>query len=258
MKIKNFWIIFLAGLFLSSCSNMDKMIKEMLVDVTPEQKEMILKKAQKIQFKKTLQLSKSGMDRVKLKKGQWVTTLTEMKNESNDVVLTTTKVVAISGNTVVLETETYTASENGIGYLSQVTYKNLSPSAKLSYSQAEYDQINNKLVVKQMLTKSGDEPVQKMPQQYLDLQKSVGGKSLGAVNIGETIKTKCGTPYIKSSRCITYKMNATTLGKDVVSTVYAHSKIPISGIVKIESDDMDVTTIAYGYSGAKQKIFYKK
>ncbi len=261
MKFRNIMIAIAVSLFIFSCSAADNLMKEVAelsVDVTPEQKRTITKKAKKVQFKKVKSISRSGMDRAALKKGQWVTTLTEMKGGSSDLILTTTKVVGMSGKTVVLETEVYSASDSDGATYTQVTYQNVPSRAKLSYSKAESDRINKKLVVKQMLIKQGEGPVQKMPKKFLEFQRSAGGIVASAVRIGKTSTSKCRTSYIKSDRCITYKIKSSALGKKVVSTVYAHSKVPISGMVKMTSDEMDVTTIAYGYSGARQQIHYRK
>ncbi len=247
MNLRFLGIALVSSFFLFSCSmdevreKTSKLTTELAMkvapEVTPKQKKVIQKKANRIKFKKQQRLSKSKMNRVKLRKGQWVTTLSKMKSGNKDVTLTTTKVIAISRKSITLETETYTASDDAVRTISQITFKNLNASPKLSYSKAEHDRVAKNVKIIRMLTKSGDDPVQVVPKKYLvAMQGSAASSNYSSVRVGGITKAKCSTTYIKSSRCIQYKIDASIIGVSVGGTVFAHAKIPISGIVKIDGD----------------------
>lgn len=231
-------------------------LMEMLTPkASPEQTASILEKAEKVQFKSPKKLRKSKTKIVKLKKGQWVTTLTKYKSSGNDVVLTTTKVIDIKGNSVVLETERYSAIDDGIRDITQMTIENYPVKGKIGYTQSEYDNSVKNIKITKIVNKKGDEPASEVPQQALAMSQGLAKNiSAGSIRTGALNKAPISSNYVKSSRCYVYDFNVEAMGMTVTGEVTAHSAIPINGLVKLENEQMTEETIAFGLSGAKSAL----
>jgi hypothetical protein len=212
---------------------------------------MINAKANKIAFSSPVKLGKTKSSHMPIKAGQWATVLTTFKNAGNDVALSTTKIISVTGKTVVIEVEKYSAMEKGVRELTQITVENYPVKGQLSYSKAEYDSALQTMKIVKMKTKKGDEPVQEMPEQMLMMsQQMAKNMTTALIRSSELTTAACTTPYINASLCQIFDYTVSMIGITRTVRVTAHSDIPVNGIVKMESEDMDEQTIAFGNSGA--------
>lgn len=252
MKLRNTLITLILCFFLTGCITL---LESLMPKVTPQQVSVIMAKADKVKFKKTKSLKTSGKDRLRLKSGQWVTTLTRNKTGDMDVSLTTTKILNVTGSTVVLETESYSAASDGERTVAQMTIENYPVKAKLSYSNAEYDRFIQNMKITRMISKTGSNPPQEVPAQTLSMmQGSAKGMFTNSIRMGDMRRTGCKTDYIKSSRCYDYDFSASAMGVSIKGVVTSHSAIPVNGLVKMATDRMTQETIAFGYKGARSLI----
>ncbi|MCP4159238.1 MAG: hypothetical protein GY760_04120 [Deltaproteobacteria bacterium] len=234
----------------TSCKELQKMVS---MEVTPAQKQVIYNKAKSLKFKKIKKIRKSSTNRQTLKKGQWVTYLTEMKAADKDVTLTTVRVIKVSRGTVILETETLSASKNNEPTITQVTYRNYPTRQKLSYTGKSHRKIFRNVKIVRMRTKSGNDQVREVPQQILAMG-TMGSKNLSQVRSGRLIAKSYATKYIKTKRCYSYNYNVSVAGFTDSGSVYAHSSVPILGYIKVMSGSADMTVISFGYRGARSKM----
>ncbi len=252
MKAKHLIVIVLTlGLFVS-CKSMLNMVTP---KASPEMTAMVMDKAAKIRFSPARKLGKSRMGRMDLKAGQWVTTLSTDKGASANVTLSTTKVISVSGSTVVIETESWSALEKGERQLAQITMANYPVKGMLSYSQAEYDKVVNNMRIVKMITKTGDQPAQEMPEQLLMLSMNMGKNiAAAAVRTSPMTTEPASTEAIESPLCYAFNYTVSIMGITRGGKCVVHSDIPINGTVRMDSEDMVMETIAFGTSGATSQL----
>lgn len=259
MKLKHLFYLFVIFCFLPSCKTTlptyESLMEMVTPNASPEQVADIMEMAEKAQFKSPKKLWKSKKNRIKIKKGQWVTTLTKYKSTGNDVVLSTTKVISASRKAVVLETEKYSALEDGVVGITQMTIENYPLKSKVSYTEEEYNKLVNNMKITKIITKQGNNPPEEMPAQALEYsQQMTKNMTVVAFRTGNLIKTKYSTPYIKSSRCYEYNFSVAAMGITSTGNVVAHSSVPINGLVKMDTEDISEETIAFGTKGAKSAL----
>jgi hypothetical protein len=121
MKVKHLAAVFISLCMLVSCKTMLNMVTP---KASPENIAKVTEKAAQARFSSPRKLGKSKAVRMDLKAGQWVTTLMTSRDASQNVTLTTTKVISVSGSTVTLETESYSALDNGERQIAQITFAN--------------------------------------------------------------------------------------------------------------------------------------
>lgn len=248
--LKYFIVLVVITSFLSSCKLIQNLIN---TEVTPQQKELIYSKAEALKFKRTKSIRKSGKNKQPLRRGQWVTYISEMKTADKDVSLTTMRVIKVSRGTVILETETYSAASDGERTITQITYKNYPVRQKLSYTSQDHKNFFNNVQIVRMRTKSGDQPARDVPQQVLNLS-SMGAKNSSKVRSGGLKAIRFATKYLKTSRCYIYDYSVNVMGFTDRGTVYAHSSVPIVGYMKVTGDTSDISVIAFGYRGARSAM----
>lgn len=225
--------------------------------VTPEQKAKIMSMARDIQFSTVRKLSNSKQTRMPVRTGQWLTTLTTPKSGEGDIVLSTTKIVSVKGNTVVIETERYSAANNAVRELSQITIENYPVSGRLSYSQEEYDQALSNMKIQKMVNQQGDDPPQETPAQLLAMAQGMTRSAMGnLVRVGDLKKTAAETPYLKSAQCYAYDYKVSVFGFSSSGTVIAHSEVPVHGYIRTDDEKNQTIVIAFGTKGAKAKLKY--
>ncbi len=238
--------------FLTGCLTL---LQGLLPKVTPEQISIVMAKADAVKLKSPKRLNKSGKQAMKIKKGQWITTLTRFKTGDGDVTLNTTRIISIKGTTVVMETETYAASKDGVRTISQMTIENYPVKPKLSYTDQEYQTFLGNMRITRVVSKTGNEPPQEVPEHMLSMAQGMVKGVVGAnVRLGEMRATSCNTQYLKSSRCYDYNFSASVFGMTMSGVVTSNSAVPINGLVRIDSNQMTEETIAFGYRGAKAAL----
>jgi hypothetical protein len=256
MAFRKMTLIFSALMLLTSCQDilnnltLENIQKQLTPKASPEMVAMIRDKAAGLAFSPAESLWRSGKDRMTLKAGQWVTTLTTQKDVGGDVTLSTTRVISVTDNAVVMETESYSALDRGERRLARITFENYPVRGDLSYGPDDADAIRN-VRITAMETRIGDEPVQVMPAEALAMSQGLT-QNLTGVNVrsGELISDACATDYITSKRCYTFDFTVSVMGITQSGRTTVHSKIPVTGLVRTETNTMIQETIAFGTSGA--------
>ncbi len=234
-------------LIFSSCSMM-------ATKITPEQKKQFMSSVNKVKFKNAKSLPKSTNKSMKIKKGQWVLTLTTMKDGS-DLTMVKTKIIAVKRNSVVIETETERASDNGKKSYAQISIDNYPLQSQLVYTPAEAEKVISNIKVTKMLTKGSDGKVNEIPSQVLMISGNIGSTMVKqSVTAGNIMKSACKTQYLKSSRCLSYPVEVKIMGFSNKADVIVHSSIPINGQVQMEDKNSVVETIAYGTGGVSSNF----
>lgn len=253
MKTKHVSVAFFVLIFFVSCASLVNMITP---EASPEMTALVKERADRISFTSPKKLGKSSKTRKELKTGQWVATLSTEKNRSGNITLTITKIISVKKNTVVIETETVSATGKGVSNHVQITYENYPVKGTLGCSQAEADALLKNMKIVKVLTRQGNQPVQEMPAEIYSMSKSMGISVLDSmVTSGDVTTEKCSTSYIESSLCYSFVFVlkvpglSSRSGKNVV-----HSEIPVNGLVRMESEDIVMETIAFGLSGASSKF----
>ncbi len=250
--------LFLSVIFLfifSSCASLMSFVDLGTSEVSPEKRAKIKKLVSDVGFKKIKKISSSGIKLRKLKKGQWITTLTTDKGKSKELTLATTKVIRVKGSEVTLEIETFRASNDAVMELSQITFKNYPLYGKVSYSKDEVDKFVDKLEIIKVLNKDENGTIHETPKHALMMMKGANSSYITSkVSSGKVIRKRCKTDYVKSSGCYYYNMIASAMGMSVTSSVVAHNKIPITGQISSDCQYTNTQTIAFGFSGAKSKF----
>ncbi|MBU1170352.1 MAG: hypothetical protein KKD44_12385 [Proteobacteria bacterium] len=256
MKLKNLIVLVLALCLLPSCQELMAKLKPMLTPkASPEMVSEIMAKAEKIGFSSPRKLGKSKKDRLKIKAGQWVTTLTTHKDVGNDRLLSTVRVIHVDGSTVVLETESYSALGKCERQLTQMTFENYPIKSKLSYTQEDIDDSLRAMKITKVVTKNGDEPAQELPEQALMMYQQIGKNMTGvSMRSGDMTSDACPGTYIESARCYDFDFTVSVMGITQTGRVTAHSDIPVNGMVRMETPDMVQETIAFGSSGAQSQM----
>ncbi len=252
MKLRHmFAAVAILGL-LTSCQSMLAMLTP---KAEPAMVAQVMAKADEIRFSPARKLGKSKNSRMALKAGQWVTTLTRDTGASGNVTLSTTRIISISGSTVVMETESYSALDKCERQLAQITLANYPVKGALSYSQAEYDNTIQTIKIIKLVTKTGDQPVQEMPEQLLVMSQHMA-KNIAAASVrsGDMITDACKTDYLDSSLCYSFNYSVSVMGITRSGKSVNHSEIPVNGLIHMDSQDMVMETIAFGTSGAKSQL----
>ncbi len=248
MKLYIF-IILCSVLLLSSCSTLTDILS---TKVTEEQKQIVLKMAKKIHFKRMKKLSSSGLNTTRLRRGQWVATLTTEKTGAGEITLTKTKVIKATKFIVILETENYSASSNGERALSQITMKNYPLVSKIVYTKKEADRVMGRLKIIKIISKGSDGVIHEVPKNVLSM---TGGQIASGyknhVSSGKTKRKSCKTKYIKSIRCYHYPITVNMMGMSRKSNIVVHNKVPVSAQVYSEDESSITEVIGFGYKGAK-------
>lgn len=256
MNVKQITVL-VASLFLfTSCQAlMDRLQPILNPSAKPEMIAAVKDKADAIAFSSPKKLGWSSKNRMKLEEGQWVTTLTTHSDQGNDRELATTRVIQVEGDTVVLETESYSASDNCERQLTRITFKGFPIKSRLAYSQDEVNESLQNIQVVKVLTKHGDDPVREVPEKALAMYGGIGKSMAGmTMDSGELSSGDCETQYIRSSRCYSFDYTVSVMGITQSGHVTAHSKIPVNGLVRMEAGTMVQETIAFGTSGAKSQF----
>ncbi|GAB6097894.1 hypothetical protein JCM14469_41480 [Desulfatiferula olefinivorans] len=256
MLFKKMTLVFSALVLLTSCQDLlnnltlENIQKRLTPKASPEMVAMIRDKAAGLAFSPAESLGRSGKSRMTLKEGQWVTTLTTQKDAGGDVTLSTTRVISVTDQTVVMETESYSALERGERRLARITFENYPVRSDLSYGPEDADAIRN-VRITAMETRTGNEPVQVMPAEALAMSQGLA-QNLTGVNVrsGELIADACVGDYITSKRCYTFDFTVSVMGITQSGRSTVHSKIPVTGLVRTDTDTMIQETIAFGTSGA--------
>lgn len=254
--IKNLAVLILSLCVFTSCQNMVEQVQTKINSIlhpsaSPEMIAQVKAMADKVAFKQPEKLWRSGTSRMDLEAGQWVTTLTTHTDEQNDCVLSTTRVISMNGSTVVLETESYSAMDTCERNMVQMTIENFPVEAKLTYTQDDVNQSIQAMKVTKVLVKHGIEPAQELPAPALAMYQQMS-KTMTGVNVisGEMASEACSTPYIESAKCYSFDFSVTVMGITATGRSTVHSKIPVTGLVKTESNNMVQETIAFGTNGA--------
>lgn len=256
MNVKQITVLVASLFLLTSCQALMDMLQPIInPSAKPEMIAAVKAKADEVAFSSPKKLGWSSKNRMELEEGQWVTVLTKHNDQSNDLELATTRVIQVEGDTVVLETESYSARDNCERQLTRITFKGFPIKAKLAYSQDEVDESLQNIQVVKVLTKHGDSPVQEVPQQALAMYGSIGKSMAGmTMNSSDLTSDDCETEYIRSSRCYSFDYSASVMGITQTGHVTVHSKIPVNGMVRMDAGSMVQETIAFGTSGAKSQF----
>ena len=187
-----------------------------------------------------------------VKKGQWITVLQETLDGDKNVSLATTKIISIDGTTVVMETESRSASDDARPLYSQITFENYPVSGSLSYTRDEYDRLAGQLRITRVLTRQGDGPVNEMPPELMAMTRGMTDSALAGstVRVGEAQRQAYEGTYIRTPSCFSHRYTVSVLGITSSGRSLSHSSIPVSGAILIEDEHTKATTIAYGYKGA--------
>ncbi|SCY02936.1 hypothetical protein [Desulfoluna spongiiphila] len=240
---------FVPALFLvTSCTTLMNLMPE----VSMKKRQVIYDMVDAMAFPEARELGRSKNRRMGLKKGQWITVLQETLGGDKNVSLTTTKVISVDGTTVVMETESRSASDDARPLHSQVTFENYPVSGSLSYTRDEYDRVANRLRITRVLTREGDGPVTEMPPELLAMARTMTDSALAGstVRVGEAERQAYDGTYIRTPSCFSHRYTLSVAGITSSGRSLSHSSIPVNGAILIEDEHARATTVAYGYKGA--------
>ncbi len=234
-----------AIVFLVSCVSM-------MPPVSPRDAQAVLAKAEKYRTGGK-SLGRSTEWRIPLQRGQWVASLIRSKRDANDVTLQIVKVSDVHGRTVTLETEQYSSRMGGKRTVIQHRIGNFPVSGKLFYSQGEGSSILQSLEVQSVKMLDEHGAVQEMPQFGVPAGR-LGAELLKShVAAGDVRADSCAkaTDEIKATRCYLVPYSVNVLWISDRGTTYAHSEIPITGMIRSEGELSQTAVIGYGSSGAE-------
>jgi hypothetical protein len=242
MKLK--MILILSTLMLLACSH----------KVTVEESNQFNQKLENLKLKSQKSIGSTKNQRLPLKAGQWARVLTILKEGNQDRSISTFKVLKVNKKSVTIEVETFSAANPELNIM-QYEIENFPFYNQLSVSKAELEKYFDKIEVKKIITKYGNNAPSEMPTNFAPMAKNfmkklfVNGYSLGQNSTG-----KCESPYIKAKSCINFPYEAEAFGYKAKGMSYAHSEIPFLSFVKSEGDKSDTFVINYGYEGAKSSL----
>ncbi len=217
-------------------------------------KKHVEKFAQKVTEEKTsqlIQLKKSSSQRLPLKVGQWVKVVTEFKTGVQDKNFLIYKVIKIQGNLVKMEIESMNAS-NLEPKILQYEIENYPMDYKIALSKKEINKLVDKMVIKQMKIKVGENPVEELSKAYLPMAKGLlKNLFISGHQTGEAQKSDCSSEYLSSELCHIFDFEASLLGSSFKGKTYAHSEVPIVGFLKMISEQSETKVINFGLTGAK-------
>lgn len=207
---------------------------------------------EKIQMVKDL--GASSTSRIPLKAGQWVKIHTVIKEGNKDQNLATFKVLKVAGKTVTMEVETTNASSLGLQVM-QYEVENYPVWDKLDISKHELEKLVDKMNIKKIIMKQGNEPAQEISVAYMPMAKGMLKQLFSSgYRIGDLKKEACSSEYIKSSNCVVFDYQASAYGFTTKGTSYTHSAIPIVGFIKSISDKSETKVVNFGLTGAKSSL----
>ena len=237
-------LVFIMVFLLSSCA-------AMMPTASPENAAKIRSIASEYTKGRPIKLRASRNSRVPIQRGQWVASLTTSKSDPNDLSLQIMKVAQLMGNTVVLETETYSSTNDATRQVMQQEVTNFPVKAKTAYSTDDAANLVQDMSFGGMKMMDDTGKVTKIPS----LPFSVGqlSASLVRTNVssGAIKKEPCRSTYFSSSTCYVMPFQTTVLWMTVTGTTFGHGDIPIIGYLKSDTDKHQVEVIGYGMKGAK-------
>ncbi|HXH75650.1 MAG TPA: hypothetical protein VNJ08_11825 [Bacteriovoracaceae bacterium] len=221
---------------------------------TKEEKEAFTNKVDQEKLKTVKELAASSDSRIPLKAGQWVKIHTTLKEGNKDQSLSTFKVLKVDGKTVTMEVETTNASTLGLNVM-QYEVENYPTHNKLDISKQELEKLVDKMNIKKITMKQGNEPAQELPVTYMPMAKGML-KDLFAsgYRIGEPKKTACASEYLKAPTCVVFEYEANAFGFTTKGTSFAHSSVPVVGFIKSDSDKSETKVVNFGLTGAKSSL----
>lgn len=220
---------------------------------TVEEKQHFGQEIDKLKLPATKSFGSSKSKRIPLKAGQWVTIMTQMKDENKSPNLSTFKVLKVSGKTVVIEIESFsaTSAKNIIQY----EIEHYPMYDMLSVTKNELEKYLENIKIKKVITKYGDNPAKEMSADVISMGKGyVKSLFLTGYRVGEPTKEDCSSDYIKAKKCIVYGFEANVMGQSMTGKSYAHSDIPVVSFIKSDSDRAYTQVINYGLTGAKSSL----
>lgn len=220
--------------------------------VDETKKAAVMEKAKNYMSDSKVNLRPSSIKRKKLQKGQWVAELTKNKKGSMDLVLTIKKVIDVQGSRVTLETESYSAEGGCVPSVNQTVFLNYPVEGKLVYSAEEAQKDMDSVSLVSSKSRQGDGEIVEMPAELMMISGKMASSFIkNNVSINPPQTAACESDYLKSGKCYKFKTKISILGFSKEADVEANSNIPLTGQFRLESDDMLVETIGFGYSGAK-------
>ncbi|BCS97484.1 hypothetical protein DSLASN_31160 [Desulfoluna limicola] len=249
MKAKHLVYAVLALFLFTSCSTLMNMMPE----VPMEKRQVIYDKAESMAFPEARELGRSKDRRMDLKAGQWISVLNETTEGDKNVTLTTTKVISVSGTTVVLEMETFSAADDALPTYSQITLANYPVKGKLSYPKEEFDAMMANLRITRSINRQGDGPVNETPPELLAMMQGMSRNLMAGsmVRLDEPERTEYESRYIRTSSCFSHNYTVSIMGMTTHGRSLTHSSVPVSGAIATENNHTKTLTVAYGYKGAK-------
>jgi hypothetical protein len=224
----------------------------LMPEVSMENRQVIYDKARAMAFPEARELGRSKESRMALKSGQWITVLNETLERDKNVTLTTTKVISVSGSTVVLEMETFSAADDALPIYSQLTFENYPVKGKLSYAREEVDALMADVRITRSLNRQGQGPVTEVPPELLAMAQGLTHNVIAGsmVRLDEPERTACETPYIRAKSCFAHHYTVSVMGITASGRTLTHSSIPVNGIIATDDNHAKTVTVAYGYKGA--------
>ena len=219
----------------------------------PEDSAWIMSQAQQYKTPSGL-LGPSGDKRVPLRAGQWAASLTRSKTDPHDISLHIVKVVAVSGNTVTLETEMYSSMSPGERTVMQQTVRGMDMSGKLVYDGDDASSELRNIEVLKISMLLPDGTIQEVPNMGMNLGQMSTDIFKSHVAVGEVRKERCESQYLKAAQCFLIPYEVKVLWLSEKGTTYAHSSIPVLGYIKSDSTGHLAEVISYGQSGARVLI----
>ena len=206
----------------------------------------------KIAFKKLKSVRSSNKMLVRLKRGQWVASVSTDK-KSGEKSLMIRKVVRLKKGFVTIETETYSSSNKNplspmvIQQVIKGYPKRFAVNGKMSFSK-----LLSKFEIVSMKMKDGNGEVQDMSAAGSSPLVKMGLTGVGGqIELGKVTRKSCHTKYLKSSRCYYVPFKIGVMGFNISGTTVQNSRIPIVGYLNSDSEQLSEVVIAYGFQGRK-------
>lgn len=220
---------------------------------TAQEKQSFNEEINKLKLPEIKSFGASKTKRIPLKAGQWVTIMTQMKDDTKGINLSTFKVIKVVGKTVTIEVESFNA--NSAKNIMQYEVENYPMYDMLSVTKNELEKYLENIKIKRVVTKYGDRAPTEIPLEVINMSKGhVKSLFLTGYRIGEPHKEDCSSDNIKAKKCIIYNFEANVMGQAMSGKSYAHSDIPIVSFIKSDSDRAFTQVINYGLSGAKTSL----
>ena len=241
----------LALLTLTACGG-----PQPLPTADPGPRALLEKMAESLAFTQTKDLNTPGHVRIPLAKGQWITTLTRYVNPDGDIILSTTRVIEVQGDTVTLEVESHAASQNGQPNLTLVQIAGYPTQLPLGPDKETMKTLHRQMRILRMATRTGDGQTMEMPSAYLQF----GAHRIpDFINPGlrtTPISTQpVDTPYIRARDAKVFDVEISLPGIRSTGRIHVHGGIPIHNQILYENEDLVMHTIAYDLKGAQQTLF---